>query len=449
MFEDLPLRLENSFNMEVPNQAINIYEGYFTIEGKVHCFNLEGSIIVEWIPNLNISFNGNVVNKYNKNFEIEILLNEKTALFVNEVSWGESKITNLTKGSDIFKISGKLINELIIGEPLIAVDFLRFTIPNLRSLSGELIKRIVDGGYHTYRSRLFFENKHHNIILDQRQNHDLLHESLEKQGGFLIFYNAEYKRNDLIKITKSEANSFFNSFSGFLTLINGSRSSPMFTEGVINDKTVWTDYSIYPVDSYKEVQTWSIECSIKELNALWENFHELWEENEEFLTSIIHWYVEANRPTSYIDGNLILVQTALELIYNWFVIEKGKLLHGTDADNISAANKIRLLLSKLNVTSEIPKPFTALQETLNGKIADLKDGPGVASYIRNCIVHSKAKNRENLRLITEEVKIQSLQLCLWYVELSILKILGYKGKYYNRCSGEIYREQGEQHVPWI
>ncbi|RYX86932.1 hypothetical protein EON73_02400 [bacterium] len=445
----MPLRLENSFSMDVPNQVINIYEGSFTIKGHTSYFFVKGLIKVEWIPNLIISFNGEVINKHISNAEIEVLCRENTELFINERLWGRSQITYMTKGINIFEISGKLIGRLIIGEQPIAVDILRFTIPNLRSISGEHVKRIVDGGFHTYRSRFSFENKHHKIILDQRQNHDLLHESLEKQGGFLIFYNVEYKRNDLIKITESEANTFVSSFSRFLTLINGSRSSPMFIEGVINDKSVWTDYSIYPVDSYKEVQTWSTGCSVKELNDLWGNFHELWKKNEEFLTSITHWYVEVNRPTNYVDGNLTLVQTALELIYNWFIIEKGKLLYGIDADNISAANKIRLLLSKLNVTSDIPKPFTALQETLNGKMADLKDGPGVTSYIRNCIVHSKAKNRENLKLITEEAKSQSLQLCLWYVELSILKILGYKGKYYNRCSGKLYRPDGVQLVPWI
>lgn len=62
--------------------------------------------------------------------------------------------------------------------------------------------------------------------------------------------------------------------------------------------------------------------------------------------------------------------------------EKKKLLIG-DGGNISASNKIRLLLSQLKVNNEIPGAFTDLQSYANANnVVD-----GVEAFVRNSIEH--------------------------------------------------------------
>ena len=40
-------------------------------------------------------------------------------------------------------------------------------------------------------------------------------------------------------------------------------------------------------------------------------------EDKNFLTSAIHWYVEANGNRGFSEGSIIMAQTALELLYNY------------------------------------------------------------------------------------------------------------------------------------
>lgn len=140
-----------------------------------------------------------------------------------------------------------------------------------------------------------------------------------------------------------------------------------------------------------------------------------------------------------------MTQVALELIYNVLIIEQKKLLLGKDADSISASNKIRLLLSYLKVGHEVPAQLTNLETTINKEICD---GPDAFVQIRNAIVHSQEDKRRKVKNMDLMIKYEALQLGIWYLELSLLYILKFEDKYFNRCSGAVFAGQGEQYVPW-
>jgi hypothetical protein len=139
-----------------------------------------------------------------------------------------------------------------------------------------------------------------------------------------------------------------------------------------------------------------------------------------------------------------MAQTALELIYNWLLIEKEKIIVGKDAETISAANKIRLLLSRMKIPYEAPVGLNNLHAYIkkNTTKSEPLDAPEIVVQIRNAIVHSQIEKRRKLSVIPVVVKVEALRLCLWYIELSLLNILHYTGKYNNRCDGIM------QDVPW-
>ena len=64
---------------------------------------------------------------------------------------------------------------------------------------------------------------------------------------------------------------------------------------------------------------------------------------------------------------------------------------------------------------------------------DIHDEIDLFVQIRNAIIHSQVEKRKKLFNISPKVKYEAQQLGLWYIEISLLKILKFKGEYRNRC----------------
>ncbi len=77
------------------------------------------------------------------------------------------------------------------------------------------------------------------------------------------------------------------------------------------------------------------------------------------------------------------------------------------------------------------------------------DGVDAFVQIRNAIIHSQEEKRKKLETWDNSAKYEALQFSLKIIELSLLYILGYKGKYFNRCSGAKWAGDGEEMVPYI
>jgi hypothetical protein len=137
---------------------------------------------------------------------------------------------------------------------------------------------------------------------------------------------------------------------------------------------------------------------------------------------------------------------ALELLYNWLIVEKNKLIIGKDSDNISLANKIRLLLNELNINNSVPENCSSLNSAMNKY--KFYDAPDAIVQIRNAIVHSNHDKR--MRFIDLDVKSKTdvKRICIWYIEISIIKILGYEGRYFNRTSKSNFLVSTGDKLPW-
>ena len=142
-------------------------------------------------------------------------------------------------------------------------------------------------------------------------------------------------------------------------------------------------------DPYKPIFNWPEKYAITDLNDLWNSFYSIWQNGDkDSLVTSIHLYIEANSNSGFLEGSIIMAQVDLELIYNWLLIEKGKLLLGKDAENISASNKIRLLIAEINIKNEIPTELKNLQSFINTE-SEIEDGPDALTQIRNMIIHAQ------------------------------------------------------------
>jgi hypothetical protein len=447
--ESYPEHIGFKIDMNEPNEEIQICKSLFKLKNDEIEIEIKGEITYKWFPEVRAEFAGILISNGKIFFQRKNL--DYFNFLHNDVNIGEFFITNTeikSSSKDIF-IKGIFTKNLLFGDKSINVEKVFFTIPNLKSFFGNTVRFNNNKG--SSNTRLNFKNKNYSIDIDKALNYDERLKKLQSKGGFLTLYSGVLKKNTG-NISIEDSRKTFECFDMFITFLMGRRISTTFHKGILNEKDEWSDYSKKTNEIYKKPESWTLNYSIDGINELYQEFSLLWEseDDRDFLKTLIHWYIEANNNSGYIEGSIIMAQTALELIYNWLLIEKRQLIMGNDALNLSASNKIRLLLSEIQVGKNIPESLNHLQDLISS-CNDYKsnDAPEMIVQIRNAIIHSQLKKRKKLSAITIQAKAEALKLYIWYIELSILYILKYKGRYTNRCSKESFPEDRETDVPWI
>jgi hypothetical protein len=162
----------------------------------------------------------------------------------------------------------------------------------------------------------------------------------------------------------------------------------------------------------------------------------------------VHWYIEANTNAGGIEGGIVLVQTALELL-SWVYLvedETNKIMSANKFNKISAEERIVSLLHELSIPTELPNELLSLASAATSLQAD--DGVGALVSLRNAIVHPKKSKRRNVTEVGVSARIEALTVGLWYLELALLRLIGYNGVYWSRLrSGN--NEQIRDTVPWM
>jgi hypothetical protein len=439
--------IEPSVRMQRPNDIIPIYDGEFFLRNAAVKISIVGKIEFEWFPLPRAYFSGysQITSDALMDF---VNANNSHDLVINELSIGKCLAITIKEKY----IKGTFNHKVVMGDKSIPVEYVKFSIPNFREFRGMPVNVVHSPtSMSSYFNRLSFESGDYSIVIDMLHNYKELNDALNSTGGFVILYGGEIRKKKG-SIAYAEIEELTYAFSTFISFLNGKRTSLFFLKGIFEDQEVWFDCTQTHVDGIKNVTTWPVRLSIEGLNEMWVKFFTMWkdENNKDFLLSAIHWYVVSNVGSAFFDGSIIMAQTALELVYNWLIIENKKLLLGKDAESISAANKIRLILAQLKIDRAIPDAFNELSKFLNEKEnKELNDGAGAMVQIRNALIHSQEDKRKKLNLISHEVKSQVLILSIWYIELSLLYILDFNSYYHNRCSEKPFAFEAGELVPWV
>lgn len=439
--DNIPEMIQSSIIMDEPNQSIPVYSGIFNLNREGKTMLIDGSLVFEWFPTKQIRFNGNVLESEFPLDEI-VKLEHTYELIVDGLTVGDCRFSEITFGENS-AVHGVLNHYAIIGDKSIPVSKIVFSIPNLREFFGDAVKI---SEYGISKARLSFVTEKYTINIDHKKEHKELKEKLKLKGGYLVMHSGEIIKKDG-EIHYSDLYYLKYCLSSFLSFLNGRKTGIFFAQGIHEGEIKWTDYTPMQVDIFKSVHSWPCKLSIDGLNESWSKFLEIWKlkNEDDFLNSAIHWYLEAN-VDSIIDNSIVLTQIGLELIYNWFVVENKKMLIGKDAENISAANKIRLLLSQIGLQNYVPAHFTELNSYVNEN--NLPDGIDAFVQIRNSLVHSQEKRRKEFSKVDPKVLYQVYEIGLWYLELAIMRVIEFNGKYCFRCSDAKWTGQNEINVPW-
>ncbi|HBD7377442.1 TPA: hypothetical protein KKX36_003087, partial [Legionella pneumophila] len=227
-----------------------------------------------------------------------------------------------------------------------------------------------------------------------------------------------------------DANNFLHALTYFFSFCMGRWCNPFSQIGFNRkDVEIWKVWST-PKTEYKYVDSWiNNDYCHEQYKELFPLFMDAWsnETLRETLKITIYWYITANTIPE-IEAKVILMQSALErLSYDYIVIYR-KLITDKGFENLKpASEKIRLLFTLTNSKINIP---SELNNLINLK--KYSDSPHVITDIRNSVIHPKQKSQISSIHIEE-----CADMIIWYYELTLLNILGYKGKYQNRLQSYV------------
>lgn len=157
----------------------------------------------------------------------------------------------------------------------------------------------------------------------------------------------------------------------------------------------------------------------------------------------IYWYLGASdrRVGIGVDTGLILAQAALELLaWNYCVRDRALVSEAAFAPRkLSAADRLRLLVSSLGIPKQLPTDSPALHAR-RGK--PWIDGLEAITEVRNLLVHP----HEN-RSLPDNSYYEAWRLSMWYIDLVILRLCAYNGRYANRLKPNRWAGEVDP-VPW-
>jgi len=401
-----------------PNDRILIEKGKFSIGNESDENSLIGIIEFSWFPTFGIVFEGEYEIPVNA-FEGERLLK------IGEMVVGKAMMTWANSKN---QIGGKVFAHSDYLKRDSEVDTIWFSIPNLANLT-EVHEDVRSEKTIEYRHFIKFDDDKYEIEIQKVSSYSKLQSDLlRERGGYAILYIGFLKKKQG-KLFFKDVAKVFECFNQFLSFLNGSRTSAVLVRGFKNGKELWTDYSSQQVDSYARVFSSFYNTSESiDYTSIWKKYQMLWknEDIKSFLEMSTYYYYESNKNSGQFEISIIAAQTCLELLCNWILIEKRKVIIGKEGDSLSAANKIRILLSLLKIELSVPVELDKIgKKHFNGM-----DGPAVITYVRNNLVHNKGKHERMNTDIMNDVRT----LALWYIELIFLNIFNHNGEYYNRCS---------------
>lgn len=267
------------------------------------------------------------------------------------------------------------------------------------------------------------------------------------RDDYEITHVGELARVDGATFSVDDGRRLLDMLFWLLTFARGRWCGVLLPVGLDGDgRTVWKEWKvgkIHPQDPSERSRSWHLRYS----DALREVFPGMlarWDDPDwkEVLRLGVDMYATANvQSTSEV--SLIVAQAALELLAWVILVERRRVLSTGRYGKLRGSDTLRRLLATAGIPGSIPPALEALtQSVLTGsKRRAWIDGPHAVTDLRNVVVHPTRRRGElGQRALPW---FDAARLSLWYVELIVLRLLGYEGRYMNRMTFT------EERVPWV
>jgi hypothetical protein len=266
---------------------------------------------------------------------------------------------------------------------------------------------------------------------------------LKNEGGYAVTHIGGFTRKDGICFSGKEAAQMLYLLRFFFSFAKGAWCEPVCAVGFdTSGNRVWESW-LSPREPFCSPPSWFDQQNCRQVEELFPAFMSRWSDEHwrDAFHEVIYWYLNANDSSRGLDIGIILTQTALERLSFEYAVKDRLLIETAGFKDLRASDKLRLLLSSLDIPIGITGSTPELAKL--AKERNWLDAPQAMTEVRNALVHPEHKNRGYSTSILHD----AWNLGLWYLELALLRLCGYSGTYCNRLSA---RWVGQvEDVPWV
>ncbi|MEU5961962.1 hypothetical protein ABZ777_12235 [Micromonospora parva] len=141
------------------------------------------------------------------------------------------------------------------------------------------------------------------------------------------------------------------------------------------------------------------------------------------ITQAVDWYVAAVGAFGRKEC-IVLAQASLEVLAMYYLTQHLRLSKGGQ-EGLTVADQLSVVLASLRIPLDIPAGWADLAGRKSG---GPRTGPAVVTAARNAVVHPRGRGvRPSPSQAAEEET-----LALWYIEMILLRLLDYRGIYWDR-----------------
>ncbi len=322
-------------------------------------------------------------------------------------------------------LSGSL--ELVVGPCQVVNSTLPlrkvcFEVANLNKFFCNQYQSVKDGTFNRLLGKANFETEcGWKIVVNEVLNSEAHSTSKAQTADYIVTHEGTINRSDGTEFSVAEAKSLVDGLECYLSLFQGKRCGFFRVTGESKDGKIspllWGTKFIEPWVPRVALLSGRPPNGTK-ISTTFSDFWKLLECDNwgKDLYRAIDFYL--NSKTFDFESGIVLAQASLELLSSKV---NQNVIRG-------AANSIRNALEELEIPRNIPSWFNNLRLFAERNTCDFPwDAPMVITKIRNDIVHPETRFQ-----VTWQDLIETHRLCLWYIEMILLRKINFQGNYWNR-----------------
>jgi hypothetical protein len=446
MFEDLPAKLAPAYETGAANAPILLHEGPCALLQNTSRLNGMASIRLEWLPHPRLA-----VRFYPSDRSVGAKISLGPAKL--DVPGLEACVeATLTSSPMLFWSNETRPTEGRVGR----VEFgevsrcnrVRFHVPNFSFFLGDPVRSDPSSAS---LGRAVLQHGNFRVTLDRAMPHGHpLEEELPRDGGYAITHVGVIERTDGSTFQIADIESTLSCVAYFLSYCRGAWTDPILLCAEDSSGSVvgqrWELNHL--IERYERTMSWlpvtepvagPMRQAFRGYSDAW--FSTVWGDSIRIATQ---WYIEGSKGA--VEKSIILEQAAFELLAWTRLVEETKVLtvQAWNDRSFHFSKKLRQLLQNCSIPLPIPAELTRLQAYC--KAQGILDGPEALTRVRNALVHPTPTKRKLLQQ-DPGAAIDAWALALWYLDLIILNVCAYNGRYSNRMIGG-WRGDEIMKVPW-
>ncbi len=425
------------------NEPVRLHEGRFRVRTGDRSIEASGSAHLRWLPSPGIVFD--IETDEPVGLDLDSLTVELPGFATKNVLAYSTAAPGLIRASVAEMEWGGNRRLLSVGFQI--VNWSDFITPGPAAVPGD--PTAVGSGYGTIQTVGLNHDGWQIRIVVVPESGDR-YQKLKATGGYAFTHVGQLTRTDGSAFSVEEVREILESLRVFLSFAHGAACAlPIQWGRGENDEIVWRRFQSPIVDPWRRSHLSWIGEGLHAggiLAELFDPFCGIQKDPKlrEPLGVALHWYRHCNTNSSGLEGSLVLGMAALDVLGALIVVDRNRSMPARRYDGLAGAEKLRKLLEALKLQPDIPQRYEALSRFARN---NNWDSCQALVELRNGFVHAREERRRIVFAPDGKAATPgALQLSLWYQGLALLRLLEYRGSYFNRTTATWVGQV--EPVPW-